>query len=99
MDRPVSRNPRFAIRHERTASCTRERLLSHLLYSTVWPRWQPEIVETTGPAKLAAGDVVEGHATMMGFQVAGRTSIEAVGDGYFVENAIVGVGMRIRYDV
>lgn len=64
-----------------------------------WPRWQSEILETTGPSPLFEGDQVEGRATLLGFAVDGRSSTMTATGTTFVEDVIVGVRMRVEYEV
>ncbi|MDQ3620832.1 MAG: SRPBCC family protein [Actinomycetota bacterium] len=62
-----------------------------------WPRWQPEIVATEGPDRVSPGDIVRGHATMLGFNVQGHSTAVEAGPDVFVEDVIVGVRMRVTY--
>ena len=64
-----------------------------------WPDWQPEIMSTEGPARLEEGDEVYGHAAMLGFRVEGSSKSVAVSSDAYEEDVIVGVRMRIRYEV
>ena len=64
-----------------------------------WPTWQTEIVETQGPQPLKEGDAVEGRAKLLGFVVDGRSSTLAADGAKFVEDVIVGVHMRVEYEV
>jgi hypothetical protein len=73
--------------------------MRHLLDSSRWPRWQPEIVTTVGPERVETGDVVRGHADLLGFGVAGRAAIEDVGANALTEDVLVGVRMRVTYEV
>lgn len=73
--------------------------MSYLLDATTWPAWQPEIVATKGPTLVAEGDIVSGHARMLGFHVEGRSIAQEVGAGVFEEEVVVGVAMRVRYEV
>ena len=66
---------------------------------STWPQWQSEIVTTEGPERLAEGDVVEGRARLLGFDVRGRSATVEATDEVFFEDVIVGVRMRIRYSV
>ena len=45
------------------------------------------------------GDVVEGEARMLGFEVGGRSVALETSDRVFEEDVIVGVRMRVRYEV
>lgn len=68
-----------------------------ILDPATWPRWQPEIVATEGPERLASSDVVRGRATMLGFNVQGHSTAIEVAPNTFVEDVIVGVRMRVTY--
>jgi hypothetical protein len=71
-----------------------------LLDPSTWPGWQPEITQSRGPAPLERGDVVSGSAQMLGFVgVQGRSAAVDVGDNCFEEDVVVGIGMRVRYEV
>lgn len=62
-----------------------------------WPEWQSEILSVEGPATVSEGDVVSGKAAMLGFEVDGQShTVSATGDEY-VEDVVVGVGMRVTY--
>ena len=73
--------------------------MSYLRDASKWPSWQPEIVATEGPSRVAPGDVVKGRARMLGFDVDGRSDAIEVGEGVFEEDVVVGVAMRVRYEV
>lgn len=64
-----------------------------------WPRWQPEIVHAAGPDPLWVGDVVDGVALMLGFFVHGRSTITSVAADHLEEEVVVGVRIRVRYDL
>lgn len=87
----------YAIETVRVAECSPEAVMAHLLDSGEWPAWQPEIVATQGPSRVAEGDVVTGHAHLLGFGVAGRSRIEIAEATTFEEDVLVGVKMRVRY--
>lgn len=63
------------------------------------PEWQPEILWMRGPDRLSDGDEQYGRARMLGFEVAGRSRTITVTDYAFEEEALVGVKMRIRYEI
>ncbi|HEX2241427.1 MAG TPA: SRPBCC family protein [Actinomycetota bacterium] len=63
------------------------------------PDWQPEILWMRGPERLTPGEEQHGRARMMGFEVAGRSRTIAVTDRVFEEEALVGVRLRIRYEI
>lgn len=66
---------------------------------TTWPTWQSEIIETDGGVPLQEGDQVEGRAKLLGFVVSGRSSTITATSASFVEDVIVGVHMRIEYEI
>jgi hypothetical protein len=83
----------------RHASCSAEDVLGHLRDPGSWARWQPEIITAGGPSPLQEGDSAEGRASLLGFVVEGRSST-VVSDGTtFEEDVIVGVRMKIRYEL
>ena len=73
--------------------------MAKLLDATDWPAWQPEIVSTAGPTRVAQGDVVAGSAQMLGFGVDGRSIALEVDENVFEEDVVVGVSMKVRYEV
>jgi hypothetical protein len=84
---------------ERVARCDPDVVMRYLLDSTSWPRWQPEIVATTGPQEVKTGDLVRGHADLLGFGVAGQAAIEEVRRRSFTEDVLVGVRMKVSYEL
>lgn len=89
----------MTIEVSRVARCGPQAVLELVRDPKTWPRWQPEIVSTEGPAPLEEGDDVYGHASMLGFRVEGHSkSVTVTGDSY-EEDVIVGVRMRIVYEV
>lgn len=89
----------FVIEKGMPARCSAEQMMAYLLDATSWPAWQPEIVATEGPKRVDRGDMVTGHARMLGFHVQGRSLAVEVGDRVFEEDVVVGVAMRVRYEV
>ncbi|MDQ3986239.1 MAG: SRPBCC family protein [Actinomycetota bacterium] len=73
--------------------------MNRLLDASTWPAWQPEIVTAEGPEGLTTGDVVEGKAKMLGFGVHGRSVVASIENNSVEEEVLVGVRMRVRYDV
>jgi hypothetical protein len=67
--------------------------------ATTWPEWQSEILFTEGSRELQSGEDVTGSAKLLGFLVAGRSRVEAVSDTALSEDVIVGVRMRVRFEV
>jgi len=94
-----SPSPTFEVGAERVARCKPEVVIRQLLDASRWPRWQPEIVATIGPQRVQVGDVVRGHADLLGFGVAGQAAIERVPADGLVEDVLVGVRMRVIYQV
>ncbi|MDQ3940137.1 MAG: SRPBCC family protein [Actinomycetota bacterium] len=94
-----ARDDRFEIEHMRTARCSPDAIMSRILEPSSWPEWQSEIVTTGPPGTLKPGDAVEGRARLLGFEVDGRSSAIVVAQGVFEEDVIVGVRMRVRYEV
>jgi hypothetical protein len=74
-------------------------VIATILDPSTWPAWQPEIVSAAGPSRLERGGVVEGRARMLGFGVTGRSTAVEVGDLVFEEDVVVGVTMRLRFEV
>jgi hypothetical protein len=75
-------------------------VMANLLDPSTWPAWQPEIIASEGPAPLERGDVVTGSARMLGFVgVQGRSSAVGVTEDWFEQDVVVGIGMRVRYEV
>lgn len=66
---------------------------------STWPEWQSEILTTEGPEEVRAGDHVTGDASMLGFAVGGRADILTAGDSGLEQDVIVGVRMKVRYDL
>lgn len=83
----------------RSARCEPEAVVDLIRDPKTWPRWQPEIVSTEGPAPLDEGDDVYGHAEMLGFRVEGHSKSIGVSGDRYEEDVIVGVRMRIVYEV
>ena len=64
-----------------------------------WPDWQEEIVAMEGPEKVTTGDIVHGTAKLLGFHVVGNSVLVSVDDRSLTEDVIVGVRMKIHYEV
>jgi hypothetical protein len=89
----------YSIEDSRFVRCSPDALFKRVLDPGTWPRWQPEILATDESGLLAEGDVVHGRARMLGFQVQGRSTALQVGPTTFEEDVVVGVRMRVRYEV
>ncbi len=89
----------FDVSDARRASCEPGDVMRYVLDPTTWARWQPEIVDAAGPAPLAVGAVVRGRARLLGFHVQGHSTALAANGDSFEEDVIVGVRMRVRYEV
>ena len=71
-----------------------------LLDPSTWSRWQPEVLSAEGAGRLSKGDQVRGRARLLGLEnVQGRSLAVEVGEGCFEEDTVVGLGMRVRYEV
>jgi hypothetical protein len=90
---------RYEIDDERSARCSVADVVSVLHDSSSWPQWQPEIISVEGSPRLETGDVVRGSARMLGFGVHGHSTITEAGDGGFSEDVLVGVRMKVTYEV
>lgn len=86
---------------ERTTRTDRppEPVMDRVLAPATWPEWQSEILSTRGPERVAAeGDVVRGHAELLGFKVEGISTAVEVSPSRFVEDVVIGVRMRVSYE-
>ncbi|HVL65367.1 MAG TPA: SRPBCC family protein [Actinomycetota bacterium] len=90
---------RFSTSRSRRIGAQPARVMELVRDSGSWPRWQSEIRTARGPARLEAGDVVDGTAEMLGFGVHGRSTITQANDGRLEEDAIVGVSMKVTFVV
>ena len=90
---------KLTIEVSRVAGCDPQTVMGLVRDPATWPRWQPEIVSTEGPAPLEEGDYVYGRASMLGFRVEGRSKTVAVTGEAYEEDVLVGVRMRIVYEV
>ena len=89
----------YSIEGSRFVACSPDALIKRVLDPGAWPEWQPEILSTDGSGLLAEGDVVRGQARMLGFDVQGHSTATEVGPNTFEEDVVVGVRMRVRYEV
>ncbi len=83
----------------REARCTPDAVMDLVVDPGTWPEWQPEIVDTDGPAPLTEGADVYGDAEMLGFAVQGHSKSITVRDTFYEEDVVVGVRMRVAYEV
>lgn len=90
---------KLTIEVSRVARCEPKTVMELVRDPKTWPRWQPEIVSTDGPAPLNEGDDVYGHAEMLGFDVEGHSRTVSVTADAYEEDVVVGVRMRIVYEV
>ncbi len=95
----ASRRARFSSRRQRFARASTAEVMRLIVSPHERPRWQPEIVAMEGPDLLARGDVQEGRARMLGFDVDGKSTALVVERDRFEEDVIVGVRMRVSYKV
>jgi hypothetical protein len=89
----------FTITDSARAAATAEAVMEQLRKPDNRERWQSEIVWMKGPDGLDVGDSVEGLAEMLGFRVEGRATTTDVGPGHYEEDVIVGVRMRMRFEI
>jgi hypothetical protein len=90
---------KLTIEVSRVARCAPEAVLELVRDPGTWPRWQPEILSTEGPQLLEEGDDVYGHAEMLSFRVEGHSKTVLVSGDAYEEDVVVGVRMRILYEV
>jgi hypothetical protein len=89
----------FEISHSRNAECSPDLLIKRILDPATWPEWQPEIISTDASAPLDEGTTVDGRARLLGFVVDGRSTTISSDERSYEEDVIVGVKMRVRYEV
>ena len=89
----------YKISDARRAACSADAVMKVLTDPGTWPRWQSEIIETSGPNPLEEGDEVGGRAELLGFHVGGRSKTIRADGVSFVEDVIVGVRMVVEYEV
>jgi hypothetical protein len=87
------------IRRSLVTSSAPEVLYRHIIDPMTWPQWQSEILSVEDHGPLVTGDVTRGEADLLGFEVHGHSTATEVTAARFEEEVIVGVRMRIRYDV
>jgi hypothetical protein len=88
---------RFETQASRTLSTSLAEILGQLAVPATWPKWQSEIVSTSGPDRIGVGDVVSGKASMLGFEVGGRSTALEVSDEAIEQDVVIGVRMHVRY--
>lgn len=98
MSRP-HRTRRFQIAASSPSAASTSRVVDYVRRRETWPQWQSEIQGTRGPDLLNEGDVVDGDARLLGFDVTGRSAVVKISDDTFTEDVIVGVRMRVSYSV
>ena len=89
----------FEMSLTRRARCSPEKVLAQLRDPGSWSLWQPEIIAAHGPSPLSEGDTAEGRAHLLGFVVEGRSWTVSSDDDTFEEDVVVGVRMKIRYEL
>ncbi len=97
--RAMARLAPIVLVDEITAACSADEVTRLLVEPATWEHWQPEILHAEGQSPLKPGGVARGRARMLGFEVYGQSTALDVGDRHFVEDAVVGVHMQIRYDI
>jgi hypothetical protein len=93
------RTRRFEIEASTPSEAPPAGVLAYLRAPATWSSWQSEIVATHGPEVVGEGDVVNGDARLLGFDVTGHSSVLKVSPEEFQEEVIVGVRMRVTYSV
>ncbi len=73
--------------------------MSRVRDPSTWPQWQSEILATDGSEEVEPGDVVQGDARLLGFDVTGHSSILRASADVLEEEVVVGVRMRVTYSV
>jgi hypothetical protein len=89
----------FETKSQREIASPPEVLLNTILAPATWPKWQSEILTTTGNERLSTGDVVSGQARLLGFEVDGSSTAIEIEDSSYEQDVIVGVKMRVRYEI
>jgi hypothetical protein len=89
----------FEIESSHHAFCSPDAVHRLLVEPSSWPQWQPEIRTVDHDGSMTSGDVARGEAEMLGFTVHGHSTATEVGPRFFEEDVIVGVRMRIRYEL
>lgn len=89
----------FVTQRSIESSASPEALLDRIRTPASWPEWQSEILSVEGPARVSEGDVVAGKAAMLGFEVDGQSHTVSADETRYVEDVVVGVGMRVTYGV
>lgn len=92
-------NKRYRIEDSTLVSAPPDLVMRKILSPKTWPQWQSEIIRTEGPELVAEGDRITGEATLLGFEVQGRSDATQVTEDVFVEDVIVGVRMVVTYRV
>lgn len=87
------------IRRSQSTSSAPEVVYDLIINPMTWPDWQSEIVSVENRGPLITGEVARGEADLLGFQVHGHSTATDVGLTRFEEDVVVGVRMRICYEV
>ena len=89
----------FVTQRSIESSASPQALLDRIRTPATWPEWQSEILSVEGPDRVGEGDVVAGKAAMLGFEVDGQSHTVSASESEYVEEVVVGVGMRVTYAV
>lgn len=89
----------FRIQHVRRVDAGAEHVVAVVRQPARWPEWQPELVSAEGPEVASEGDLVLGRAHMLGFHVDGVSRILEAGEDHLEHEVVVGVRIRMRYEV
>ena len=87
----------FVTQRSIESSASPQALLDRIRTPATWPEWQSEILSVEGPDRVGEGDVVAGKAAMLGFEVDGQSHTVSASESEYVEEVVVGVGMRVTY--
>jgi hypothetical protein len=86
-------------RSSKRTSAPLDALMQRIVRPATWPQWQAEIVAMEGPEVVTTGDIVHGTAKLLGFHVVGNSVLVSVEEGSLTEDVLVGVRMKIHYEV
>lgn len=93
----MTSKPGFRTERSVVARADTARIAGFLADPSTWPAWQSEILRTDGPDRIEVGAIVNGRASMLGFEVDGMNVTTGVDETIIEQDAVVGVGMTITY--
>ena len=91
------RTRNFVTESSTSISASSEKVRERITSWKSWPEWQSEIIETDQPEWREAHEIVHGKATLLGFDVHGRSLTVASEEARFEQDVVVGVRMHVRY--